>query len=85
MNASILVIVAQLSGASWGPVVDNLPFKTMAVCQAHVELISDQMVKLSKTNSTFEFRKEKTTDGGFFVRSDSRVAAILSCHQIIDS
>ena len=82
MNASILVIVAQLSGASWGPVVDNLPFKTMAVCQAHVEFISDQMVKLSKTNSTIEFRKEKTTDGGFFVRSDSRVAAILSCHQI---
>lgn len=85
MNASILVIFAQLSGASWGLVVDSLPFKTMAVCQAHVELISDQMVKLSKTNSTFEFRKEKTTDGGFFVRSDSRVAAILSCHQIIDS
>ena len=85
MNAFILVIVAQLSGTSWGPVVDNVPFRSMAACQAHVELISDQMVKLSKTNSTFEFRKEKTTDGGFFVRSDSRVAAILSCHQIIDS
>lgn len=82
MNAFILVIAAQLSGGAWGPVVDNMPFKTMAACQAHAEFVADQMVELSKTNSTIEFRKEKDTDGGFFVRSDSRVAAILSCHQI---
>ena len=85
MNAFILVIVAQLSGTSWGPVVDNVPFRSMAACQAHAEFISDQMVKLSKTSSTVEFRKEKATDGGFFVRSDSRVAAILRCRQVEDS
>ncbi len=82
MNAFILVVVAQLSGSAWGPVVDNMSFKTMSACQEHAEFISDQMVELSKTNSTVEFRKEKATDGGFFVRSDNRVSAILRCRRV---
>ena len=46
MNAFVLVIVAQLSGAAWGPVVDNISFKTMTACQAHAKFVSDQMVEL---------------------------------------
>ena len=82
MNAFILVVVAQLSGSAWGPMVDNTSFKTMAACQAHAEFISDQMVELSKTNSTVEFRKEKSTDGGLFVRSDNRISTILRCRLV---
>ena len=82
MNTVLLVISMQLSGASWGPSIAHVSFKTMKTCKAHADTVADQLVELSTTNSTIELRKEKTIDHGLLVRSDRRVTAILRCHQI---
>lgn len=52
MAASTLVVVAYLAGTSWGPQVTLHEVEGIEACKAMRVSISQQIVKMAKSNST---------------------------------
>lgn len=80
MATSILVVVAYLAGASWGPQVTLHEIDGLEACKAMRASISQQIVKTAKSNSTGgEVTAGDDGDDVVVQAASGREVARLSC------